>query len=265
MKHFPILLCALLVCVSVSSSTLVPDDKAGEKMSNTKSLNGKEDLSSAQQKNSTGISSQSGAKLREGDVTIIDGMLSFVFKVDEETGRATVFTLAARTEKDLEKLKKKVEKHYDKEIKNNNATTEDKDRILSCLDASKQIPFVGIEQAKGDKRIYLVEEWAKSVPDGWRLPTTEDVESLAKYISWGLGKDNGMSNWVGKIKEKTDDFIMMPELVYIFWDGILISDDGKDLKCLQRKTVKEWMNIKDVITIGDKYAGKVRTVAVKTI
>lgn len=236
-------------------------------MSNMKSLAGKEDLASVRQGNSTDISSQSGAKLREGDVTIIDGMLSFVFNVDEETGRATVFTLAARTTKDLEKLKKKVEKHYDKEIKDNNATIEDKDRVLSCLEASKQIPFVGVEKAKGGKGyVYLVEEWAKSVPDGWRLPTSDDVESLAKYIGWGLGKDNGMSNWVGKIKEKTDDFIMMPELVYIFWSGILISDDGgNDVKFLQRKTIKEWMNIKDVITISDKFGGKERTVAVKTI
>ncbi len=198
-----------------------------------------------------------------GDTIILDGMSCLVYKVDYTGMHGTAMSPYARSNKELEKLKKQSIKHFEKEIKNGKATKEDMEIYLSNLSSLAQIPVMVVEKGKKGK-IYRVDDWSTQIPYGWRIPSTKDAEEFATFYCGGLGKDNGIKyKFTMKAKELTIDPFARANLIQVAFNGMIISDSNMpaDVKFLQRWmqqiSGKMWFEIKET------YIGKEKTVAVK--
>lgn len=198
-----------------------------------------------------------------GDSVVIDGIPSIVYKVDESGLHGTAMSPFARTSKEIDKLKKQFAKHYEKEIKKGNATQAELEFSLACIDSLSNIPIVPIEKAKQGK-IYHVDDWSKSVPLGWRIPTIKDAEDFAVFFCGGLGKEYGKKyTFVSQASKFSSDPLIRSSLTMVVFYGIIVSDSDKpsDVRFLQRYTQR--LSGKDWFEIKDTFIGKEKTVAVK--
>lgn len=204
-----------------------------------------------------------GKIYQPGDTIIMDGMSCVVYKVDETGMHGTAMSPYARTEKQLDKLKKQFIKRFNKEIKKGKATQDDMNVYLACVNNIKQIPIILKEKAK-QGAIFRIDEWSSKIPQGWRIPSTKDAEEFATFYCGGIGKDNAIIvKFVLRHKELATDILARDILIQVAFRGMIISDsyNPSDVKFLQRweqkATAKNWFEIKD------KFLGSEVTVAVK--
>ncbi len=202
-----------------------------------------------------------GKTYQPGDTIIMDGMPCLVYKVDETGMHGTAMSPCARSTKELDKIKKRSIKYFEKEIKKGKATQDDMSLFITGVDRSKQIPFIAEEKGKGGK-IYRVDDWSSKIPQGWRIPSTKDAEDFATFYCGGLGKDNGMGlKFLNKAFELTTDIFVRNNLLLVASNGMIVSDSNNpsDVKFLQKwnKSFKYWFELKD------EFLGTEKTVAVK--
>lgn len=198
-----------------------------------------------------------------GDTVNIDGLSCLVYKLDETGMHGTALSPFAKTTEKLEKEKKKTIKSFEKAIKKGKATQEELDEWLANFDSQVKIPI--ITKRKGTKGlVYEVDAWSEKAPQGWRIPTSRDVEDLTTFICGGLGKNNGVTfSLIKKVNGLTADQFARSNLLSAVFYGMIVSDSNNpaDVKFLQRfsqtLTMKEWFELKDT------YTGNELTFAVK--
>jgi len=205
-----------------------------------------------------------GKIYQPGDTIIMDGMSCVIYKVDETGMHGTAMSPFARTEKQLDKLKKQTIKHFKKEIKKGKATQEDMNVYLACVNNIKQIPIIVKEKAKKGGAIFRIDDWSSKIPQGWRIPSTKDAEDFATFYCGGLGKDYAIKvKFLLKYKDLTTDIFASHLISSVAFYGIIVSDsyNPSDVKFLQKwhqnATFKDWFQL------NDKFVGKELTVAVK--
>lgn len=210
-----------------------------------------------------GIGQIPGKIYQLGDTIILDGITCLVYKVDETGMHGTAMSPNAKSTKELEKMKKKALKRFEKEIKKGNATPEDMNTWLSEFRYQELIPVIAFENGKRG-RTYRVDEWSKQIPQGWRIPSTRDAEDFATFYCGGIGKSNAIAfKFLGRALKLTTDPSIQSNLFQLVENGMIVSDtnEPKDIKFLQRwfqkLTGKEWFELRD------SYIGKEKTVAVK--
>ncbi len=198
-----------------------------------------------------------------GDTIILDGIPCLVYKVDETGLHGTAMSPYARSSKEIEKMKKKTLKHYEKEIKKGNATPEDMNDWLTNFSSQWQIPVITVEKVNGG-RVYRVENWSKQIPHGWRIPSTKDAEEFATFYCGGVGRSYGIKyTFVNKANSLTTDPLLRSSLTQIAFYGMIVSDsyNPADVKFLQRLhskgTGKSWFELEA------SFVGSEKTVAVK--
>lgn len=201
-----------------------------------------------------------GKTYQPGDSIILDGMICLVYKVDDSGMHGSAMSPRVADSKHFEKTKKNTIKYFEKEIKKGNAIQADLDVALMSIEKASKLPQMEVTK----KHVYKVDEWTKLLPNGWRIPSSDDANDFATFYCGGLGKDYAIKvKFLMKATELTKNPLLQDILLYISQRGMIISDSCKpeDVKFMQRYQQK--MSMKDWFQIDDLPIGNEQLVAVK--
>lgn len=121
-----------------------------------------------------------GKTYQIGDTIHIDGYHALVIQVDESGLHGLAMSHASSN------FHKKAEKNYikrlDKQLKKGQISEEDYQQMLEDFRAQKVVPKVPTENFKGGRRAFDIDEFAKEMGEGWRVPNPEDVQVLNQFM-----------------------------------------------------------------------------------
>lgn len=121
-----------------------------------------------------------GKTYQIGDTIHIDGYHALVIQVDESGLHGLAMSHASSN------FHKKAEKNYikrlDKQLKKGQISEEDYQQMLEDFRAQKVVPKVPTENFKGGRRAFDIDEFAKEMGEGWRVPNPEDVQALNQFM-----------------------------------------------------------------------------------
>lgn len=211
-----------------------------------------------------------GKVYQPGDSIIMDGMVCMVIKVDDSGLHGTAMGPYAKNVKDLEKEKKNIVKYYEKEVKKGKATPEDLQMWTTHAESQANIPELGYSSS-GKQKSYKIEDWTNKVPDGWRLPTSEDAEAFSTLFYGGIGENYGAGfNYLKDLLKFTPFWFINMNNMKAISDGFIIKDeDSGYTKFLVQKKPKATsvfgakFKIMFWLEISDSGSGKEKTVPFK--
>lgn len=197
-----------------------------------------------------------GQKL--GDYMEIDGVPGFVFYLDETGEHGLVMSFYATTEKQMEKLQKKVDKSskktgfsipstilYDTKLMiekpEKDISFKEKKKVYEKLqktltDDGEDNAIAILEYCKNEnlslKDYFPGHYWASQLGEGWFVPGENEIMKFAGFITGGIGKGNklkGIGAFQKRFRELTNDISVQSQLMMITFQ-CLLSSSMKDSK-----------------------------------
>lgn len=151
--------------------------------------------------------------------------------------------IIAETEKNLEKLVKKghmTRQQADETLAqmragfeasstdtNNTVDIETATKIIEDSQTTFNVQPVTFESEKKGLRTYLVKEWSATVPEGFRLPTSDDARDMMVTLIGGMGPAHpfSLTSALKKTRGFCSDIVFAQSLYMIVYSGFIVCDD----------------------------------------
>lgn len=187
--------------------------------------------------------------------------------------------LIAETEKNLEKLVKKgimTRQQADETLAQMRAgfaaaaetsgadAPVDIEAAMKAAKPSITIQPLPFESSKKGRRTYLVKEWSATIPEGFRLPTSDDARDILITLVGGIGPAHSFT--IKSVHEKTrgfcSDIAFSNSLYMALRNGFIVSDDmpSQDVRFCKPEQL-EGITTKQYMEISGAWRGEEYTIA----
>ena len=120
------------------------------------------------------------------------------------------------------------------------------------------------ESGKNGQRTYLVKEWSSTLPEGFRLTTSDDARDIVVTLVGGMGPAHSFTikSALEKTRNFCSDLVFSNSLYMILRNGFIVCDDmsSQDVRFCKPEQV-EGITTKQCMEISSRWRGEEYTIA----